>query len=489
MHVCLLIVCSLLPSQSLTHWPVTGDIQPVSDPAIIQCGEKSYIYCSGRGIPVRVSSDLHHWERLAPVFAEVPQWARDRIPTAHHFWAPDISARDGKFWLYYAVSTLGSRNSVIGLATNVTLDPQDPDYRWIDQGLVWETFESDNYNAIDPNAVEGPGGQWYLAFGSYWSGLKMVEIDRETGKPRVGAELKSIAARPGAEAIEGACIVRRGTDYYLFCSHDFTGRRLESTYKVVVGRAQSPLGPFVDRAGQPLLQGGGTVLVANDAYWRGPGHNAILMDGDKTWIVYHALDPTRNAALTLRIDPVTWSADGWPEVAQGVPPVSGWWEHTVAGHPMQLLHLLPDGTLDASGRTGHWTVEQQELVLNWDDATAANVDQKVRCAVADDRRSYAGRNAAGKEVRGRRAVVGWWEHRVANGAATMVRLFPNGKLNDAAGPASWELRGDTLMLLWPNAAAPGGVWRDTLQVSPDRARYAGQNQNGTPIQAWQVASE
>ena len=96
MHVCLLIVCSLLPSQSLTQWPVTGDIQPVSDPAIIQCGGKSYIYCSGRGIPVRVSSDLHHWERLAPVFAEVPQWARDRIPTAHHFWAPDISVRDGK---------------------------------------------------------------------------------------------------------------------------------------------------------------------------------------------------------------------------------------------------------------------------------------------------------------------------------------------------------------------------------------------------------
>ena len=76
-----------------------------------------------------------------------------------------------------------------------------------------------------------------------------------------------------------------------------------------------------------------------------------------------------------------------------------------------------------------------------------------------------------------------------NGAATMVRLFPNGKINDAAGPASWELQGDTLVLLWPNAAAPGGVWRDTLQVSPDRARYAGQNQNGTPIHGWQVASE
>ena len=53
----------------------------------------------------------------------------------------------------------GVDDSAIGLATNVTLDPQDPNYRWIDQGLVWETLESDNYNAIDPNAVEGPDGQ------------------------------------------------------------------------------------------------------------------------------------------------------------------------------------------------------------------------------------------------------------------------------------------------------------------------------------------
>lgn len=489
MHVCLLFLSSLLPSQALAQWPVTGDVLRVSDPAIIKSGAKYYIYCSGRGIPVRVSSDLHHWERLAPVFAEMPQWARDSVPQARDFWAPDVSFRDGQYWLYYAVSTLGSRQSAIGLATNGTLDPQNPTYRWVDRGLVWETRESDQYNAIDPNAVEGPDGQCYLAFGSYWSGLKLVEIDRETGKPRAGAELKSIAARPGAEAIEGACIVRRGADYYLFCSHDFTGRKMESTYKVVVGRASSPLGPFVDRAGQPLLQGGGTVVVANDAHWRGPGHNAILMDGDKTWIVYHALDPTRNAALTLRIDSVTWTDDGWPEVAQSVPPVSGWWEHMVDGQPMQLLQLLPGGSCEVAGRPGHWAMEQQCLVLNWEESKAADTDQTVRCTMADNRRSYVGRDAAGKEVRGRRSVVGWWEHRVANGAATMVRLFPNGKVNDPAGPALWELQGDTLILLWPNAAAPGGVWRDTLQVSPDRAQYAGQNQNGTPIHGWQVASE
>jgi hypothetical protein len=374
------------------------------------------------------------------------------------------------------------------------LDPRAPNYRWQDQGLVWETRDTDNYNAIDPNVVEGPDGQLYLAFGSFWSGLKLVEIDRETGKPRAGAELRSIAARPGAEAIEGACIVRRGNDYYLFCSHDFTGRKLESTYKVVVGRANSPLGPFVDRVGRPLLQGGGTVLVANNAYWRGPGHNAVLMDGDQTWIVYHALDPTRNAALTLRIDPVNWTDDGWPEVASAVPPVSGWWEHMVGDNETQVVRMLRDGTVEAAERNGNWTVEKDELILNWSDSKAAVSDRQVRCVVSADRRTYVGRNAAGEEIRGRRAVIGWWEHRVAEGAATMVRLLPNGKINSPAGPASWDVQGDTLRMHWPNPAAPGGEWLDTLQLSPDRARpdlarYEGRNQNGILIHGWQVASE
>ena len=337
--------------------------------------------------------------------------------------------------------------------------------------------------------MEGPDGQLYLAFGSYWSGLKLVEIDRETGKPRVGAELRSIAARPGAEAIEGTCIVRRGDYYYLFCSHDFTGRKLESTYKVVVGRANSPLGPFVDRAGHSLLQGGGTVLVANDASWRGPGHNAVLMDGDQTWIVYHALDPTRDAALTLRIDPVNWTDDGWPEVLPAVPPISGWWEHTVGDDATRLIRVLPDGTLETAGRKGKWTAEKDELVLNWSDSSAAVSNQQIRCLMSADRRTYAGRNEAGQEVRGRAAVIGWWEHRVAEGAATMVRLLPNGKINSPDGPASWDVHGDTLRMHWPNPAAPGGEWQDTLQLSPDHARYDGQNQNGIPIQGWHVASE
>jgi arabinan endo-1,5-alpha-L-arabinosidase len=489
MSLALLLVSLLSQSGSEPAWVVTGDTQRVSDPAIIKAGAAYYIFCSGPGIPVRVSSDLHHWERLAPVFSDVPRWAKEKVPGATNIWAPDIGFRDGRYWLYYAVSTLGSRRSVIGLATNATLDAADPAFQWQDQGLVWETRETDNYNAIDPNAVVDSDGRLYLAFGSFWTGLKMVALDPVTGKPERDAELKSIASRPVAAAIEGACIIRRGAYFYLFCSHDFTGRRFESTYKVVVGRASTAIGPYVDRAGRPMMEGGGTLLVANDAYWRGPGHNAVLQDGDATWLVYHALDPTRRAALTLRIDPLRWTTDGWPEVDKPLPPVTGWWEHRVAGGAATMVHLLPDGKIDALDDRATWTLADNVLELRFPNAAEPSGAVIDRCSVSADRRSYSGTDQLGQKIEGRRSVIGWWEHRVGQGAATMIRLLPNGRINDRNGSATWTLTGDTLELRWPNSAAPDGVWIDTLHLPADHGTYEGQNQTGMPLSGWQVVSE
>jgi len=118
---------------------VTGDIARVSDPCIIKADGKYYIFCSGPGVPIRESRDLIAWKQTGIVFPEMPAWAKEHVPGAKGFWAPDISFRDGVYYLYYAVSTLGSRRSVIGLATNTTLDSFRPEYHWQDRGLVIES--------------------------------------------------------------------------------------------------------------------------------------------------------------------------------------------------------------------------------------------------------------------------------------------------------------------------------------------------------------
>ncbi len=75
------------------------------------------------------------------------------------------------------------------------------------------------------------------------------------------------------------------------------------------------LGPYVDKAGKSLLEGGGTLVLAAGAgepRWRGPGHIAILRDAGKDYIFYHSYDADHNGRPTLRIAPLGWTEDNWP---------------------------------------------------------------------------------------------------------------------------------------------------------------------------------
>ena len=87
---------------------------------------------------------------------------------------------------------------------------------------------------------------------------------------------------------------------------------MDSTYHVMVGRSENVIGPYVDRDGVEMLKGGGTQVTFPTERWRGPGHNAILQENNKEYIVYHAYDAESNGTPTLRIDRLEWDAEGWP---------------------------------------------------------------------------------------------------------------------------------------------------------------------------------
>jgi arabinan endo-1,5-alpha-L-arabinosidase len=301
---------------------LTGDLYPVHDPCVIKAADTFYVFCTTpradtpAQIPWLHSRDLLHWERGGHVFAAMPEWATQEISGTRECWAPDISFFDGRYWLYYACSTFGSNHSVIGLASNAALDPADPGYLWKDHGPVLESQKSDDYNAIDPNRLIDRGGKQWLAFGSFWTGLKIVEIDPHTGKPAPDAARQSIARRPKApDAIEGVFIIQRADHYYLFASFDFCCRGADSSYYTVVGRSADPQGPYVDKSGKSMLEGGGTLVLAAGAgerRWRGPGHIAILRDAGKDYIFYHSYDADHDGRPTLRIAPLGWTEDNWP---------------------------------------------------------------------------------------------------------------------------------------------------------------------------------
>src|SRR5690606_11215787 len=131
---------------------------------------------AGGSIQIRRSSDLHDWELAGTVLDAIPDWVRDAVPGVENLWAPDVLEHDGQYYLYYSASTFGSNRSVIGLASNTTLDPDDADYRWVDRGLVTASFPESDYNAIDPSVLVDDTGRAWLAFGSFWSGIRLLEL-------------------------------------------------------------------------------------------------------------------------------------------------------------------------------------------------------------------------------------------------------------------------------------------------------------------------
>lgn len=285
---------------------LNGAIAPVHDPVIAHVDGIYILFSTGPGIQVRTSVDLINWSLAGQVFETKPPWITTTDPVRpNDLWAPDISYFGGTYHLYYAASTFGSNTSCIGHATSASPTSNT----WTDHGAVICSSSMDNYNAIDPAAFVDADGRPWLAFGSFWSGLKLVPLEADGS--RSGTEIYSLSTRNDT-AVEAPFVVRHGSYYYLFESVGSCCQGANSTYKVLVGRATDVRGPYVDDQGVALLAGGGKVVVQGDDRWKGPGHNAVFSTTAGTYNVYHSYDANASGIPTLRISEMQWSADGWP---------------------------------------------------------------------------------------------------------------------------------------------------------------------------------
>ena len=337
----------------------------VHDPVMAR-GEdgRYYVFSTGMGVGVMSSADMKVWKREEPVFrvafqprepqengeqqrrrgfaidwekSTLPRWGTDSIHGYRgHTWAPDISRHNGLWYLYYSCSTFGKNSSAIGLATNKTLDPSSPDFQWQDRGAVIISHKhQDNWNAIDPNLILDKKGNPYLTFGSFWDGIQLVRLSREDFKTPIGkqttisrrigrkltlAELDKVenftiegndTIEAGDNAVEAPFIIRRGNYYYLFVSFDYCCRGERSTYKTVYGRSKKICGPYLDKAGQRMDKGGGTILYGPDSQFFGIGHcSAYEFDG-QWYFLSHAYDKNANGTAKIFIRPIHFDADGW----------------------------------------------------------------------------------------------------------------------------------------------------------------------------------
>lgn len=289
---------------------VSGDLE-AHDPTLAEFEGRFYLFQTGSGILSKTSSDLLNWQAGPSVFSENPAWIADSVPGVGALWSPAVATFGGRAHLYYAASTFGDDRSCIGHASKPSLASDDA---WTDLGaIVCSNTGStdDDWNAIDPGILFAEGTPW-LVFGSYLSGIKLVRLDASGGQ-RDGTELYSLAARTGStRAIQQPFLLQRGGYYYLFSSFDGCCMGVNSTHKIMVGRSTELLGPYVDRDGTALLEGGGTLVLESDERFHGPGSNAILFHGNKSYNVYHAYDVNQTGTSLLRIAELVWDDAGWP---------------------------------------------------------------------------------------------------------------------------------------------------------------------------------
>jgi arabinan endo-1,5-alpha-L-arabinosidase len=285
------------------------------DPTIIKEDATWWIFETGQGLPVKHSANGTHWNQGVRLLNTEKSWWRTWAPNMGSLdvWAPDIHRFGNRTWCYYSVSEFGKNNSAIGLVSCTSIAAGD----WRDDGFVIGSKSgTDAFNAIDPNLTTDVAGNPWLAFGSWFSGIQIVQLDPATMKP-VGS-VQTLAKRNGG--IEAPAIVHANGYYYLFMSFDTCCQGVNSTYKIAYGRSSSITGPYFDKDGVALLNGGGTILESGGTRWKGPGGQDVHQTDTGWLLVRHSYDANNNGAPTLRLSDLYFDENYWPTFTEPVQP-------------------------------------------------------------------------------------------------------------------------------------------------------------------------
>ena len=258
---------------------------------------------------------------IGPDFAS---WAGLQTPPSWNngqntdIWAPDVLYANGTYYQYYAIpiEPHSGAQAIIFLATST--NPNGP---WTDSGQIIESCGTTSgctttFNAIDPAPFQDGSGNWWLVFGSWEDGIHLIQLDPTTGlRLASNSTIYTIAQRglPSAGE-EGPFVYLYNGWYYYFASIDVCCSGDSSTYRIIVGRSQSVTGPYLDRGGIDLMQGGGTILLSAHGNINGPGGQSVFTDGTQPTLVYHYYDGNNNGAPTLGINRLSFDSDGWPSV-------------------------------------------------------------------------------------------------------------------------------------------------------------------------------
>ena len=294
-----------------------------ADPTVIRTDEGFYLYATQTNsywIPIYFSKDLVNWEFKRSAFRKATRPTEDVLPGGGAFWAPEIRYINGKYVLYFSWAKWGDGS--ISYTAVATSDSPVGDFLNAKPLLITDDFGS---NCIDQFYYEEDSKK-YMFVGSF-NGIYVTELTDDGLSVKRGADGKPVLKKQVCgRAFEGTNIYKKGKYYYLFASINncCPNNGMDSKYKVVVGRSENLLGPYVDRKGKDMLDNSWELVLEGDGEtFFGPGHNSIIIpdDAGTDWMIYHSY-VKENGAVGGRLgmlDRIVWSADGWPTIKKCVP--------------------------------------------------------------------------------------------------------------------------------------------------------------------------
>lgn len=295
-------------SSGLTAKTVNGNVASHDPSTIVKSGVNYYVFTTGDNIPMTYSTNLANWSWGTNVFTNTPSWISSYVyGFTRTFWAPDVAWFNNRWNMYYSCSTFGSATSAIGLVTAPSIS-QSAGTKWTDRGVVVSSSSSSDVNAIDASILVD-GSNVYMAYGSFHAGIGVIQINPLTGKTTGN---KTIVAGGNNASWEAPCLIKESNYYYMFVNRGTCCQGVKSSYYIVVGRATSPFGPFVDKNGVSLKSGGGTTVLNTNGNYIGPGHISRIVGTQKGSVHYY--DGADNGNPKLEIVNFTWSG-GWPTIA------------------------------------------------------------------------------------------------------------------------------------------------------------------------------
>ena len=344
------------PSLKSVYDSMSIDMDPsdytIHDPSrIITIGNKDLIAVTGKAQEDGYDCGIETWWRKTGtkkwnpgqcLFQTKPSWVAEESPENDGaYWAPELDLKDGVLTLLYSVSEWASDtpNTCVGVAKAIGNAAAFPDgLTWVDQGQPLTCIVGADYDversAIDPSVFWGFGadeGKLFLVTGGgYIIGTELDPntYDQISGEwfDEDGNDWSELARGPKEQGtfdwVEAAYIhpnPRTGY-YYLFVNWGACCSGTDSTYEIRVGRSRNPMGPYKDKNGVDLMQGGGTLVAKSgkgkDHYVIGPGHTGVWTDKKgRSFISFHYYDGRRDGNSWIAEKNLRFNKQGWPVVA------------------------------------------------------------------------------------------------------------------------------------------------------------------------------